>query len=117
VPLEVVEAALISVTASVPPWSISMIVPWPEIATLETVRVPTVPALSAMPIAPVALPTRSRPVTVLPEASRTPTPPWVSVAWVPAAASVVAPTVSALPPPISCWVPSSSRLAVALPLK
>ena len=59
-------------TLSVPPWSMSMIWPVPELPTSEMVSVPTLPPLSAMS-APLVLP-MSRPETLLFWATLTPSP-------------------------------------------
>ena len=97
--------------AKVPPLSMSMIWPWPVMLVLVTRRVPAVAPLSVMPTAPVAVPTRSRPWTVLPEARTMPVPAWLIVLLL-ALAPIVRPLTTNVPwSPRSCWL--SSRVMPA----
>ena len=76
-PVEVTESR---VTLSVPPWSMSMAWPVPEIETSEMVSVPTVPPPSSMPSAAALVVLMLKPESVLFWARSTPSPP-APVTW------------------------------------
>ena len=105
-PLRIV-VALSSVTASAPPESARNRLPEPFRTTLETVSEPTVAVAVLAMSKPVVLPT-VKPVSVLPLPRVTPLPAaLVMVGSVPAGASVVPETTSAVPAPCRVWVLSS----------
>ncbi len=82
--VEFCELKVSRVTARLPPWSMSTALPEPMIDVLSMVSVPplvvTLPPPSSMPIAPLAVPVRLRPLIVLSVERVTPTPLyWIDV--------------------------------------